>query len=940
MLKTRHISSKDYMELINPSLSKRLELLKMDKLYHKAKGSYLYYFDQNHNEIKVVDFVCGYGALLLGHGNEKLKEAAMSYLMEDRPGFVQMSIKETATQTAKWLRDEMKEITGINYITTFANSGAEAVEAAIKHALMEFNEKINKWNLKFEQEAAFLIHSSSRNNLDQATFFEEEINKYKQQNINTIKKNSPVILAAKNAFHGKTLRAVITSWNSEYKNSFTQDNSVTKFVGLDPAELSETFRQSEFNLFLPCFDFSGQLQFRLIKFNHIAAAIIEPIQGEGGIHPVSKSFLQALKQACKTNDVPLIFDEIQTGCYRTGHLLASSKNEIYADYYLLGKALGGGLAKISVLLIDKRRFIEQFGLIHSSTFAEDGWSSHVALHALELLKEKSIEIQKKGDRITQHLLRLKKSYSSVVCDVRGQGLMIGLEFKDFTESNSYCFQMLARSGYLNYVYAAYLLNVWGLRLATPLSAKNVLRIQPSFCITEEDIDNLIQGLFSLCEILYCEDFYKLIEFNLPKPCQGLRKKPESFYHGNIPREEPLEGAQRIGFLNHHIDANTVRESEPSLKVLDDQNIEELIEKILPFSTPVIEGSINIIDDHGKPVHITFGGPSMTSLMCINAISNKNTKPLIDLCQKTILLLKNEEKVELIGLGQYTSILTNNGQILQETKVGLTTGNSFAAYLGIEAIKSRMKERGLQMEELKIGIIGAAGNIASVMAEYFSLNSGGTILLGNSNQTGYQKVVRTARNIYQKIARSLANNRINQPKGLAKWLLESEIFNRIRNNEININDPLLYEILEKEFENSLILRVEHSIEVIKECDVVIVATNAAKPFLRPEHFKPNSLICDLSVPHNCYPELIHNNKSIEVIFGGIIRLPNNETVPIKGFPLEPGQVFGCIGETLLLGLEEIKQSFSLGNITLDQVEQIGEIAKKHGFSQVDGRIRMM
>ena len=74
----------------------------------------------------------------------------------------------------------------------------------------------------------------------------------------------------------------------------------------------------------------------------------------------------------------------------------------------------------------------------------------------------------------------------------------------------------------------------------------------------------------------------------------------------------------------------------------------------------------------------------------------------------------------------------------------------------------------------------------------------------------------------------------------------------------------------------------------------------------------------------------------MIFGGIARLPHGESIPVKGLNLQEGEVYGCMGETLLLGLEEKLDSFSIGNISGEQVEWIGSIANRHGFRSVSIR----
>lgn len=923
-------STRDYSELINPLLAQQLELLLLDKVYHRGAGAYLYYLDVGGEERRVTDFVGGYGAALLGHAPRELTDCAIRYLEKERPGLVQLSVKDEAVRCARWLQEEVKALTGRTYNIIFANSGAEAVEAGLKHARLVFYEKINDFFRKFEQETARVLHVAARQEEGLRGEMAEKIAEIRRQNAVIIEEATPIVLAARNAFHGKTAGALSVTWNPEYRDPFFPGQSSAEFVRLEVAEIERVFQANQFHLHLPSMDHTGRLFFRAVPFNRISAALIEPIQGEGGVQPVPTAFIQRLAEASRAHAVPLIVDEIQTGCYRAGHLLLSVEKGVVADYFVLGKALGGGLAKISALLVDRRQYRSPFGLLHSSTFAEDGWSCHLALQALEQLKTRASEVIEKGTRLIRSLRELQRLYPAVVRAVRGEGLMIGIEFRDFSESNSYCFQIMARSGRLHYLYAGYLLNEWGLRVAAPLSAANVLRIQPPVAVSEVDVQHLMRGLHALCEIIDCEDFYKLIEFRLPAIARGLRDQPQRFYHGNIPREPAAPGARKVGFLTHFIDTGTVKAGDPSLRLLEDPYIEELLESILPLSTPTILGSKNIKNRKGAPVHITLAGLSFTSSMCRRALSDQATEPFVRLCQQAVRMLKTEG-AELIGLGQYTSILTQNGLNIPETEVGLTTGNSFTVQLGLETVRARLREQGRELSKVKVGIIGAGGNIASVFADLFADDSAGVLLLGNSGRKeGYLKAVRTARNIYQRTVGDLLQGKGQHGGNLGRWLANSAVFREIRNGDRQAADPRLYEAIEKEFGKGLLVRAVRSIVELKECQVIIVATSADRPFLFPEHFHPHTLILDLSVPHNCRPELIQNNKDIEVILGGIARLPNGETLPVKGFPLEAGQVYGCMAETLLLGLEGRLASFSLGRIDRQQVALTKAMAREHGF----------
>ena len=923
-----HTTTSNYSS-INPLLAQRLELLKLDKSYYQAEGAYLYYQNTEKEEVRVVDFLGGYGAVLLGHHPPELVKAATQYLTNRQPVFAQLSIHNSTVHCAEWLQRELHHTTQQDCRVVFANTGAEAVEAALKHALLAYYNKVNAFFKKLDQVSAFIIHQIQKKEEARAVSIRVQLDSYRKRNEAIVIRNSPVILALQGAYHGKTIRAALTSWNPQYSLPFNPRNKHTHFIPPHEVAIKQAFEAHYYELRMPYLGIDGTLKQRTQPMSAIAAAIAEPIQGEGGICTLSTPFLEALSSRCKAAQVPFILDEIQTGCYRTGHFLYAPSRSIIADYYLLGKALGGGIAKISAVLIDKSKYEDQFGLMHSSTFAEDGWSSYVALKALSLAKASQANILNKSIQIRNKLKKLQHSYPDIITQVRGEGLMIGLAFKSFEESNSYAFQVMDQSGYLHYLYVSYLLHNWDIRLAATLSAQNVLRIQPPVCISDDDIEQLMQGLYALCEVLRCEDFYKLIEPILPLAHQGFRTEPIPFNHGNICREVPEVGAQKVGFITHFINAETVRECDPSLAILPNEAINRLLHQLLPVGAPLLLGSKNIRSANGKPVHITFAGLGLTSAIIKKELQSRQMDAIEALCEKAVKRLKKEQ-VSLIGLGQFTSIITANGLSLPETEIGLTTGNSFTAYTGISAVEDWLKKHNHPIHKTQIGIIGAGGNIASIIAEHFAQSGYQIILIGSPGARGHQKAVRTARNICQQALLQLQKNNGKPCNKLQEHLVQKGIFQYAQAQALNIEKPGFYSVLLQHFKHELPIQCLTPPDVLLDCDAVVVATNAATPFLAPEHFSTGTLVCDLSVPHNCTAALLNNSKGIEVIFGGIAELPNGEALPIKGFPLEKGQVYGCIGETLLLGLEGIHTSYSIGNIAHQQVLHLGEIAQQHGF----------
>src|SRR5204862_2506965 len=121
-----------------------------------------------------------------------------------------------------------------------------------------------------------------------------------------------------------------------------------------------------------------------------SAAYIGAVQGEGGSNVIPADFLTCLVAVCRRKGIPLVVDEIQSGMGRTGQFLASQTMGITPDYLCLSKSLGGGLAKIGALLIKRERFVEEFSVKHTSTFAEDDRSGLLALKAPEILERDSL----------------------------------------------------------------------------------------------------------------------------------------------------------------------------------------------------------------------------------------------------------------------------------------------------------------------------------------------------------------------------------------------------------------------------------------------------------------------------------------------------------------------------------------------------------------------
>ena len=175
-----------------------------------------------------------------------------------------------------------------------------------------------------------------------------------------------------------------------------------------------------------------------------AAFLVEPIQGEAGIVMPPDGYLRACADICQRHDVLLICDEVQTGMARTGKLLAAWHDDIRPDGVILGKALGGGLLPVSAFLAD-RRVMDVFRPgDHGSTFGGNALAAAVALEALELVEE--LDLANRAARLGAHLLdRLRAAQLPAVRDVRGRGLLVGVELDpQRADAHAVCLKLLAR----------------------------------------------------------------------------------------------------------------------------------------------------------------------------------------------------------------------------------------------------------------------------------------------------------------------------------------------------------------------------------------------------------------------------------------------------------------------------------------------------------------
>lgn len=263
------------------------------------------------------------------------------------------------------------------------------------------------------------------------------------------------IIAMKNSFHGRTFGSITATGQLKYQK------------GLGPI--------------LPDVVHVPFMDFEAIEKEARSGAcgiIIEPVQGEGGIRPASKEFLQKVRDLCDELDIVLIFDEVQCGMGRSGYLFAYEYFGVVPDVVCMAKGLGGGFPIGAILVNEEKAKAFEPGN-HASTFGGNALASTASKYVVNKLVNDNIldNVKEQGKYLKSKLEQLKEKYSFIT-DVRGIGLMLGMEL-EFPVSD--IINKAIDEGLL-------LLN----------SGQNIIRFVPPLIITKDEID---EGITILDKIL-------------------------------------------------------------------------------------------------------------------------------------------------------------------------------------------------------------------------------------------------------------------------------------------------------------------------------------------------------------------------------------------------------------------------------------------------------
>ncbi|MEH6992111.1 aspartate aminotransferase family protein [Neobacillus drentensis] len=361
--------------LIKPLLDESLPIIDY------GKGIYLY----DKEGKKYLDGASGAVTANIGHGVPEIIEAMQK--QAKKVSFVYRS--QFTSESAEKLAEKIAALTpgDLNWCF-FVNSGSEAVETAMKMAIQYWQEKGIQTKTK--------------------------------------------VLSRWVSYHGITLGALSLSGHTGRRARFVP--LLEDFPVINPPYCY----RCPYNLEAPSCGYlcaqELELAIKRIGANHIAAFIAEPVIGAaGGAIAPPEDYFKKIKKICEDHDILFIADEVMTGFGRTGSMLAMEQYGVIPDIVALGKGMGAGYAPIAAALASEK-VIEPIlagtkVVMSGHTLSANPQSCAVSLEVLEYLEKNQIVsgVESKGDYLKNILLKLKNQYS-FIGDIRGKGLMLGIEF--------------------------------------------------------------------------------------------------------------------------------------------------------------------------------------------------------------------------------------------------------------------------------------------------------------------------------------------------------------------------------------------------------------------------------------------------------------------------------------------------------------------------------
>jgi len=325
----------------------------------------------------------------------------------------------------------------------------------------------------------------------------------------------------------------------------------------------------------------------------------------------------------------------------------------------------------------------------------------------------------------------------------------------------------------------------------------------------------------------------------------------------------------FAFIIHPIDVSDVARKFPVSRYIPSGLVERAISHLKPFKVSEING---VRSGYGTANGYFVTCP-LTPRMMMSMPEDTVMAKIIDSAK-----LAQDLGAKVVGLGAFTSVVGDAGvTISKNVDIAVTTGNSYTVYTAIEATLKAAELMEIDMDEANVLVLGATGSIGRVLSLILS-DHGFKLILASRNIDKLNEVARA----------------VKERSGVTPYVTTD------------------------------------TREALRQADVVLCVSSAVEAIVQPGDLRTGALVCDVARPRNVSVEVKKQRQDVLVIEGGVVRVPGEVDFNFDfGFP--KGHSYACMAETMILALEEKYVNWSLGReLTVEQVEGIAALARKHGF----------
>lgn len=327
----------------------------------------------------------------------------------------------------------------------------------------------------------------------------------------------------------------------------------------------------------------------------------------------------------------------------------------------------------------------------------------------------------------------------------------------------------------------------------------------------------------------------------------------------------------FAFIFHPLDASDVARKYTFAKYLPPLVIEFGL-KLMP---PVVASKITGIKSAtGASAEGWFVGCTLTARQMLQLDQDYVIRKIIRAAQKA-----EELGAKIIGLGAFTSVVGDAGiTVSRHVSVGVTTGNSYTAGAGIQALELAARRMDIDMQTCSVAVIGATGSVGTACSHLLA--------------------------------------------------------DKVSDLTLVARDRTRLEALQQQLCDQSGLKASITTDVseaTRRSDLVVTASSAAEPLINPGDLKKGAVVLDIARPRDVSKKVADEREDVLVIEGGVIKVPGDNVDFHFNFGFPPGLAFACMAETMILALEGTYESFSLGReYSAERVRRICALADKHGF----------